>query len=114
VIKYKKVVTKDGRTMFFENGKMVSDSRIPQSILKNLEDGVEISINTPDPETVDETPSTAPQLDSNKNVCIFCGDESSKTKFLNLQTVHLCEEDYQNHTVGEIVSRVKTTPIGIK
>lgn len=105
MIKYKKIVAKNGKEMFYKNGTLTKVGTIPTSILNNLEDGVELSVGTPNPETVDETHEDAPKLHPKDNVCIFCGEPSTRTRFLNMNTIYLCDEDYTNNTTGKIVAQ---------
>lgn len=107
MIKYKRVDTANGRIMYFKNGKMVSKDDIPAGIVNSLENGVELSVGTPDPETVDEANTVKAQSPQSK-ICIFCKKESSRTKFINLETVYLCDEDYESHTTGEIAEQMRT------
>lgn len=104
--KYKTVATANGRMMYFMNGKMVSKTAIPASILNNLDPGTEIEIGTTDPEvqTVDQTPVVESESVQSK-VCIFCQQDATHMRFLNGVTIPLCKEDKESHTSGEIVEQ---------
>lgn len=56
------------------------------------------------PEAVE--PEETPTLAKSK-VCIFCGEPRTKERFINLQTVELCDEHYYSETVGRIVAKLK-------
>lgn len=115
MIKYLRKDTKNGRTMYFRNGKMVSSKEIPDSIVLRLEDGVELTVDTPEPtpepETVDDTDKTPVSSKSTGRACIFCGENAETSRFINLQTIQLCTEDNRNHTTGEIVEQMNKTAL---
>lgn len=137
MIKYKQVNAKNGRTMYYKNGRMVKEDQIPASILNNLEPGVELTTGSPDPDpetdaintpderqtasmlpggtispgdlprqTVDGSAPAEANLTQDKS-CIFCGEPGIRTRFINLATAHLCEDDYQNHTTGKIAAQMQ-------
>jgi len=76
-----------GRSIYFLDGKLVSAKSIPQNELDKLNGAV-----------VETTPVP--------KVCIFCGEYGTEEKFINLQTLYLCNEDYLNKTSGEIVHQL--------
>jgi hypothetical protein len=104
MIKYKLVVSAKGRKMYYRNGKMCSPSEVPAGILNNLENGMEIS--TGSAQTLDESTQEQAQSIENKT-CLFCGEEGDKIRFVNLQNVRLCSKDYDSHTTGEIVAKMR-------
>jgi hypothetical protein len=111
MVKYKRVDTANGRTMYFKNGKMVKATDIPAEILSRLEDGVELQMGSPTEtdETVDQSEDNEAQL-SQKELpkdCIFCGEPATRKRFVNLQIANLCETDYNNHTTGEIAAQIR-------
>ncbi len=67
------------------DGKLTSADKIPKDILEKL-------------------------IDENKPIksrrCIFCGNNAEYSRFVNLQTVALCEEDYLNQNIGKIAQRL--------
>lgn len=113
MIRYKRKDTKNGRIMYFRNGKMCSPESIPNSILQSLTDGQEIEIDTPDPETIDQTEVTKPHLKSIKK-CIFCGKDATRTRFINLEVANLCLEDHQNHTTGQVAAQMKEKVVNVQ
>ncbi len=132
MIKYKQVNARNGRTMYYKNGNMVAKTDIPPSILNNLEPGVELSTGTPDPrsdavsngasaampaggtvspgdlprQTIDENTANDAELAQDKS-CIFCGEPGTRTRYINMATANLCEDDYQTHTTGEIAAQMR-------
>lgn len=110
MLKYKHVVTANGRDMYFKNGKMVKKADIPAEILPRLEDGVELQMGSqPEAdETVDEHASLPGESESEVvgKDCIFCGKEATKQRFVNLKIAPLCEDDYESHTTGEIAAQI--------
>lgn len=45
-------------------------------------------------------------VDASK-LCLFCGQYTRISRFINLQTIPLCEEHYQNQTTGKIVQKLR-------
>lgn len=39
--------------------------------------------------------------------CLFCGEQGTRSKFVYLQMVYLCENDYHNKTTGEVGQKIK-------
>jgi hypothetical protein len=39
--------------------------------------------------------------------CIFCGQYAKYTRFINLQTIAICEEHYYSTTVGQTAQRIR-------
>lgn len=119
MIKYKRVDTKNGKIMYFKNGKMTSPKYVPESIKKQLIGGVEISVSSSENLPVAES-NLLPKLDQPEepqeerailpHKCIFCDEEATRTRFINLQTIPLCLKDHQNHTTGEIVEQLRKVP----
>lgn len=133
MIKYKHVVTSNNRNMYFVNGKLQKPELVPQGIKNILEPGVELTtdgvadtlpdfssaeqaINTAPPipsggtvtvQTVDDQANNRPKSKKDKKECIFCGEPGDRTRFVNLQTIDLCDEDYNSHTTGEIAAQVR-------
>lgn len=110
MIKYKHVISRSGRSMYFKNGKMVSLDQIPVDILPRLEDGVELQMGSPveEAETVDDTIDNEVKLtkSEDRKTCIFCGEPSTRIRYINQQNAKLCDEDYNNNTTGEIAAQM--------
>lgn len=112
MIKYKYVLTANGRDMYFKNGKMVSKTEIPAEILPRLESGVELQMGSPveneeltvDQEQVDEAQSEQNELPKG---CLFCGEEATRQRYVNQQIVVLCDKDYETHTTGELAEQIR-------
>jgi hypothetical protein len=39
--------------------------------------------------------------------CIFCGEHSNLTRFVNLQRVALCETHYYSETIGKVAQKIR-------
>lgn len=103
-MKYKRVETKNGRVMFFAEGKMTAQDQIPVAVLGQLEGNMELEINTPEPvEKTEEAPVIKPE----DRKCFIDGGFGKYKKFLELQTVYLCDEHQHNLTTGEVVYEMR-------
>jgi hypothetical protein len=119
MLKYKYVQTANGRDMYFMNGKMVAKDKLPVSIVNMLEPGVELTMPTPgDDDQTNVDPTTKEIVDASQEdtaqsshtepgKCVFCGNEATRQRYVNLTIAPLCENDYQSHTTGEIVARLR-------
>lgn len=96
--KFKKVTAKNGRVLFYIDGKMRPEAVIPETILHRLETELEFEI-----ELTNHQVKTV-SIDTKK--CIFDGHEATRQKFLNGTIVGLCNEDYQTKTSGKIAQRI--------
>lgn len=83
-----------GRKLYFHNGKMISQKDVPEEVMAKLLFS----------DQIEETMIAPPEPDK---VCIVCGEHGDKTRFVNLQTVVLCEEHYYSMTMGKIVQHMK-------
>lgn len=123
MIKYSMKVAKSGRKMYFKNSKPCAEKNVPASILNQLEDGVSIEVSSDTTSTAPAqpggTPMSAVQPDltvddqqpeqaqsEEPNVCVFCGEPATRQRYINQQTIRLCDADYDGHTTGEIVEQV--------
>lgn len=86
---YKTIKGSNG-VRYMLNGKFVKKSSIPQDVLIKLNVGME----------VDEKPVEKQPLE-----CIFCGAPTKIVRFLNMQTIAVCEEHYYSKNVGQTVQR---------
>lgn len=86
----KAVETKAGRTMYFNEGKLISRDEY----LRLMGEGGVATAEKP-----------AVELPS--RVCVFCGEAANRTKYLEQSTVWSCDEDYYSHTTGEIVAQAR-------
>jgi hypothetical protein len=97
---YTRKTAKNGRVMFRYKNRLIKESDIPDGVaIKNL-----------DFETLDlpgeESPATDEVVEAPR-ICIFCGAPSEAQKFVNLQLINLCTNDYREKTTGEIVQRTR-------
>lgn len=81
----KQVTTKSGRKMYFNNGKLITRDKYRELSLETI---------------------AKPKIAVETRKCIFCGQEGTRSKFVNLQTVYLCDEDYLTKTTGKVAERI--------
>lgn len=94
-MKYKKVETQNGRTMYFVDGNMTSKKEIPQSVLDMLESEVEVDVEV----KLEKKP-----LDTRK--CIVCDQAATHIKFFNEENVGVCDSHYRL-SLGKIAQAVR-------
>lgn len=84
----------NGRNLYFRKDeagfKMISVKDIPEDILKTME--VEKPVSDQAPEF---------------RKCLFCGMQGTEERFINLQKVYLCLDDYGTKTTGEVVAQLR-------
>lgn len=128
MLKYKYVEAKNGRPMYYKNGKMVKSEDIPPSVRSMLEPGVELTLPSPgeseETETTEEDESNPLGLDqetvdaiaeneaqskksAERKTCIFCEEPATKQRYINQRLAKLCDADYESHTTGEIAVQLK-------
>ena len=93
---YKKTKGPKGRSLYFKDGKLVSVKSIPSDILLKLDEQGKYDAEAP------PQPIQRPERS-----CIFDGKPATKQRFVNLQTVYLCEDCYYDKTVGKITERLR-------
>jgi len=81
---YKKIKGRGGFRYLDGNNRFIAKDKIPKEELDKL-DGV------PSP----------------MGGCIFCDKPAVYTRFINLQTIVLCEEHYYSQTVGQIAHKLR-------
>lgn len=106
--KFKRVDTKNGRTMYFVDGSMKSKEAIPQQVLSMLENGMEIELET-SPQDEPQEPSEAPLIIDTKK-CLFDGKPATHRKYLHEKDFGLCDEHYQM-TTGKIAQAMRELSI---
>lgn len=89
---YKTIPGPRGTTRFMFKGKFVKKSNIPPDVLIKLQVGMSVDV-TP----VEKVPLT----------CIFCGLGTKITRFLNLQSIPICEEHYYSTNVGQVIQQLR-------
>lgn len=99
---YKKVIAKNGRVMFYADGKMVSKEYIPVTVKEELKTATVVESETPLSQDHFETPRQVDQ-----KTCIICGDPAEHQKFLSGDIIGLCREHYLNTSSGKIAQAVR-------
>lgn len=104
-MKYKRIIAaKNGQEMFYnyqDNGRpqRTGKDRIPAAALEAL---MSLEPGTMYDSTVNEVVVTPVKEEKSQKICIFCGEPGTCTKYVYLQTVYLCDEDYHSKTTGEV------------
>jgi hypothetical protein len=70
------------------NGRLVKAADVPEEIQMKLD-------------------AQDKSADVDMHVCIFCGGKATETRFIQLQTIALCSEDFYAKSVAQIVNRLK-------
>lgn len=78
----RKVIAKNGRTLYYLDNKLASES--------------------------DYEAWASQQETKTEGGCPFCGKTGTRTKFVHLQLVELCEDHYQDKTTGEIAEIIRS------
>jgi hypothetical protein len=107
----KVITTKNGRKIYMVDKKFVKKAVYDSAQTYNMQDtyaslGVEVkdyndSQPAKQPEPVVK-PTPVEYKEPPHKICLFCGQPGDMTRFVNLKTVYLCNEDYNTKTVGEI------------
>lgn len=118
---YKRTEAKNGRIMYFigesldKKGKLVKGhmakvEEIPESVYKQLEGNMTLEIGAKAP-VEQVAPDEAPQIRREDRKCFIDGKPGPFKKFLQLQTVYLCEEHQHSLTTGEVVYEMRKAGI---
>lgn len=83
---------KNGRTLYFKNGRLVSKEVFPQTIDQGLVQNANVDSGT----------FIVPPDD-----CLFCGQKADYQRFIHLKTINLCQEHYRGKTTGEVAQALK-------
>ncbi len=87
--KFIKVEAKNGRTMYFKDGKMVPKTLVPQAV-QNADAGLEIVL-ADQPKQVKEPEN-----------CLVCGEPGTHEKYLSGVNFKLCNDHYGVTTTGKL------------
>lgn len=79
---YRKLETKKG-VRWLKDGKLISVKNVPQEELDKCDKAV-----------------------FDEKHCLFCGVPAKLTRYLNMQTVVLCEQHYYSETLGKIAQEL--------
>lgn len=107
-MKYKRIETANGRVQYWMtvNGKykMVSKEKFPDGLANRLEPGEEVEIESPE---ATQTSDPVIAIKPGDRKCFIDGEPGKFKKFLELQTVYLCEEHQHSLTTGEVVYEMR-------
>lgn len=87
--KFIKIEAKNGRTMYFKDGKMVSVNLVPP-VVKNADAGLEILL------------ADQPQQVKEPGKCLVCGEPGTREKYLSGVNFKLCNDHYGVTTTGKL------------
>lgn len=77
-----------------KDGRLVKKADVPADELERLSKG-----------NVIEQPTKTEQPDKS---CLFCGVHSRYSRFVDLQTVYLCDDHYYSENVGKIANKLRS------
>jgi hypothetical protein len=72
--------------------------------IRYMRDGKFIS---KDKVTTEELNELYEQTKPDPKACLFCGKHSKLTRFVNMQTLFLCEEHYHDKNIGQIAQKLR-------
>lgn len=87
--------------------KMVSGKTVPSAVHASQTFGKAIFVPESEEELANIPKEEMPKVMHPERICIFCGKYGKNAKFINMQTVYLCDEDYQNKSTGQVGSKMK-------
>jgi hypothetical protein len=99
MIGYKRVDAKGGYR-YLKDGKFISINKVPIDVLESFtaEDNKQEKMVTQEAFVNNGlTPKS----------CVFCGAFTNMARYVNSQTISICEEHYYSESIGKIVKRVK-------
>lgn len=95
MVVYKKIEYKNGAGdtgfRYTKNNVLTKESRIPPEVMSKFEYATSVEY--------DDKPD--------QRRCIFCDAYQSRQRYLNQETVDLCEWHYQNKNLGSIAAQVR-------
>lgn len=77
--------SRDGRNMYYRNGRLTRPDKISDDIRNQIEKGDTVTAN----------------------VCIFCPEATKLTRILNSQTVYLCNEHFYSKSIGQVAQQIR-------
>lgn len=86
-----------GSTIFLKDKVPFKKDSIPANIFQRLLDGEK---------DIDESDT---KIEGPVKFCLFCKAPCKLTRFINMQTIYLCDEHYQNKNIGQIAHKMKET-----
>ena len=89
-----------GKPRYRKNKRMVSKNTLPREVMERF------GLLNPEIPEEEDTPDE-PRKDS--KACLFCGVHSRFTRFVNLQTVYLCDSHYYDVNIGKIAQKLRET-----
>ncbi len=89
---------------YMKNGKFVKADLVPEEVVMQLKEHKQTMVVSDGPAVIDDGSNPIPYRE-----CLFCGQFGTCTRFINLQTIYLCEEHYYDMdiTVGKIAEKVR-------
>lgn len=99
--KYTVKIAQGGQKFFYRDGKLIRKAQVPKEELVKLQQelaaqGIE-TVDVNEPETAVLEPEHV------EAECLICGEPANRRRFVNLQTVAVCETHYFETTLGKLV-----------
>lgn len=92
-----KTFTVRGNIRFQKDGKLVKKNTLPRHVMEHF------GLFSPDDPKEEDTPEEG----KDPKGCLFCGMHSRFTRYVNGQTVYVCDEHYYEKNVGKIAQRIQ-------
>lgn len=102
---YAKRVAKNGRILYFKNGKMFKQSDIPEGVMiMDLDTFTQRlqTVDAPTPEIV-----TVGTTEKQGKQCLWDDGPAENIRFVNGRYIDLCQTHYQSATLGKIVQHIR-------
>jgi len=135
MITYKSIETKNGKIMYYVNGKLKSPAEIPDGIKLRLGPGDELTmdgvqdkpeepvdilagfldeqieeakVEVKEEELIPLREENCPNVILDTRKCIFNPDEKAEhIKFVSLQNVGLCDDHWRTMSTGKVVAQLR-------
>lgn len=92
---YTVVINGLGHQTYKLGSKYIKKDKVPANILRQLTIG--------GPAISDEDI----KLEAPLKHCIFCNEMTKTSRFINMQTIYLCDEHYHSMTTGQVVQQLR-------
>lgn len=92
----------NGSRIYLKDKLPVKKTDIPANIFAELTAGKE---------AVDDS---VVQPQATVKFCVFCKAPCTLTRFVNMQTVYMCEQHYHDKTIGQVVQQLRENNYGSK
>lgn len=101
---YTTKTAKNGRTLYFKNGRLTAFTKIPEGvILVDTDTGAQVETVAPSVPKND----TVPVVTAEGRQCIYGDGAGEYERFVNGRAAYLCENHYSTMSLGRIVQQLR-------